>query len=305
MNVFNLRYGKVFKIPRFFAKHFLSLFYPLIIRVYPLPKIKSKEETIQKILDEGCSIVRYGDSEILFIAEKLNLPYQEYDPMLARKMADILRSHHDRILVGLPNGYLPPSQKKPTILWRSQIVWNYPTFRKQLDLNKQYFNASITRLYYNSENIERTKRLFAMIRKIWENRDVVLIEGEKSRLGVGNDLLSNSKSVVRILGPMHHAFRRYDCLFAEALKHDRSKLILVAMGPTAKVLAYELALEGFQAIDIGNIDLEYEWFKMGVKQRVKVKGKYTSEVKGGREVEDVQDPLYKSQIVAHFSLSND
>ena len=42
-------------------------------------------------------------------------------------------------------------------------------------------------------------------------------------------------------------------------------LILLALGPTATVMAYNLAQKGYQAIDIGHIDIEYEWYRMGAK----------------------------------------
>lgn len=34
---------------------------------------------------------------------------------------------------------------------------------------------------------------------------------------------------------------------------------MIAMGATATVLAYNLALAGFQELDIGHIEMEYEW----------------------------------------------
>ena len=35
----------------------------------------------------------------------------------------------------------------------------------------------------------------------------------------------------------------------------------------AKVLAYNLSELGYRAIDIGHIDSEYEWFKMGGQKK--------------------------------------
>ena len=35
-------------------------------------------------------------------------------------------------------------------------------------------------------------------------------------------------------------------------------------------------------------------------EKVKLKGKYTSEAKGGRIVEDIQDEKYRQQIIATF-----
>jgi hypothetical protein len=41
------------------------------------------------------------------------------------------------------------------------------------------------------------------------------------------------------------------------------KLILIALGPTATVLAYDLAKKGYQAIDIGHLPSCYEVVKNG------------------------------------------
>lgn len=42
-------------------KWFLSAIYPLLIKLYPLPKVKSISETIDKIVEDNCSICRIGD----------------------------------------------------------------------------------------------------------------------------------------------------------------------------------------------------------------------------------------------------
>jgi hypothetical protein len=46
---------------------------------------------------------------------------------------------------------------------------------------------------------------------------------------------------------------------------DKNILILISLGPTATVLAYDLAKLGYWAIDIGHIDNEYEWLKLEAK----------------------------------------
>jgi len=298
----NIRYGKAFHIPRKIAKHTLAAIYPLIIKLFPLPKVASIEETIDKIYTDRCSIARYGDSEFLYIIDKLNLPYQKYDTRLASKMKEILISNDDKILVGLPIGYysLENLKKRSQLVWRSQITWIYPRLRKYLDLNKQYYNASMTRVYDGYVDKSKSGLYFEKLMRLWENRDVLLIEGEKSRLGVGNNLFEKVNSLQRIIGPMHNGFSKYDALFNEAQKHDRSKLILIAMGPTATVMAYDLAKLGYQAVDIGNVDIEYEWYLRGATSKIKIEGKYTGEAKGGRIVEDVRDEKYESQIIAKF-----
>jgi glycosyltransferase family protein len=136
-----------------------------------------------------------------------------------------------------------------------------------------------------------------LIKQIWENRGVCIIEGEFTRLGIGNDLLANAKSVYRILAPSTNAFDKYDVL-KETVKiySTKSDLILIALGMTATCLAYDLAKEGYQAIDIGHVDVEYEWFRMKAKGRVPVNNKYVAESKERLIGDGNIDSLYFSQI---------
>ena len=298
----NFRYGKFFHYPRQVIKNILAFIYPLVIKIWPLPKVMSIEDTILDILENKKSIARFGDSEFLYIIDKINLPYQKYHPELARRLKDILQSNSPNLLVGLPSGYfsLENLTGESVIFWKSQISWIYPRLKKYLLPGRIHGNASMTRLYIEIKDKSKCHELFSKIRLLWKNRNIVLIEGEKSRLGVGNDLFSNAKSVKRILGPAHNAYEKFNDLLKEAKQLSNDNLILIAMGPTAKPLAFELCQLGFQAIDIGNLDIEYEWYLMGAKKKVKIEGKYTSEASGGRIVEEINDNLYQSQIIAKY-----
>mgnify|MGYP000128627122 CR=1 FL=1 len=52
-------------------------------------------------------------------------------------------------------------------------------------------------------------------------------------------------------------------------KLEKTALFLIALGPTATVLAYDLFKSGYQAIDAGHVDVEYEWWRMGAKRESK------------------------------------
>mgnify|MGYP000446619286 CR=1 FL=1 len=299
----NIRYGKAFGPIRKVAKYSLSGLYPLIIKLFPLPKVKSIDETLDKIIKDKVSICRFGDSEFLFIIDKLSLPYQTQSRELREGMIEILCSDNSQILVGLPIGYYSLNNLKEDakLTWRSQIAWIYPRLKKHLLTGKKYYNASMTRLYMDYEDTSDSGRLFQKVMKIWEGRDIVLIEGEKSRLGMGNDLFKYARSVNRILGPVHNAFENVNLLYQEAIKQPKNVLFLIAMGPTAKILAFKLARNGYQAVDIGNVDVEYEWFLRGATKKMKIPGKYTSEASGGRVVDNTTDSNYLSQVIANYS----
>jgi hypothetical protein len=69
---------------------------------------------------------------------------------------------------------------------------------------------------------------------------------------------------------------------------------------TATVLARDLAHNGYQAIDLGHIDIEYEWMLRNATTKIAIPGKFTNEVQGGNQVEEIKDEKYLSQIVARI-----
>ena len=103
-------------------------------------------------------------------------------------------------------------------------------------------------------------------------------------MGIGNDLFADTKSIKRILAPSKNAFSKYDEILNVVKKNiSKDKLILIALGPTATVLAYDLFKLGYQAIDIGHIDIEYEWYLRGATEKIKIPNKFVNEVSGGEE----------------------
>ncbi len=299
----SIRYSPLFKLPRKLIKFFFVGIYPVVVRVWPLPKVLSIEETINLLLQKRISIARFGDGEFLYIIDKVNLPFQAYDKQLAQILMEILKYDGHDLLVGLPSGYhgMTTLNRQGRNFWKSQISWIYPRLHKYLRKDKVYVNASITRLYHEIEDKELSASYFNMIKKLWSERNVFIIEGSKSRLGVGNDLFHSARSIQRVLAPAHNAFDKITEIQDTAVRYaKKDDLILVALGPTAKAVAFMLSRRGFQVLDIGNVDIEYEWFLKRATSKVKIQGKYTSEAVGGRNVENIQDTVYESQIIANL-----
>ena len=76
-------------------------------------------------------------------------------------------------------------------------------------------------------------------------------------------------------------------------KVSKDTLILIALGPSASVLAYDLSRLGYWVIDI-----EYEWFKMKAKSKIKIDHKYTSEAEDGDIVSNDLDQRFLDQIIS-------
>ena len=117
-------------------------------------------------------------------------------------------------------------------------------------------------------------------------------------MGVGNDLFDGARSIKRIIGPSRQAFSKYDEILSEALKQEKDVLFLIALGPAATGLAYDLHLNGYQAVDIGHVDVEYEWLLMGAEKKTALKNKMVFEADKNSVIEDCVDKNYNSQIIA-------
>jgi glycosyltransferase family protein len=134
-----------------------------------------------------------------------------------------------------------------------------------LDMNRVYYNAFINRCYINfnktEEYYQQCRIYFDKLKQIWTDRDIVILESKDVPLGVTNDILDTAKSISRIIFcPVRNAFNKYSQILSSFDKINKDVLILAALGPSATVLAYDLHKKGYQAIDIGDINAEYECF---------------------------------------------
>ena len=72
--------------------------------------------------------------------------------------------------------------------------------------------------------------------------------------------------------PQENAFDRYDIILSCIKQYYQGELIILALGMTATVLAYDLAKEKMRALDLGHIDVEYEWYRMGATHKLPISG---------------------------------
>lgn len=262
--------------------------------------IKSINETIDEII-KGKSISRYGDGEFSCVLKNKNLGFQSYDKKLSERLNEILKTNLKNHLVAIPSTFnkINNLTNSEAIFWSRYYIKNHKNLDKILDLQKIYYDAMITRFYLPFKNKKENIKSIEKLKNYFFDKKILIIEGENTRFGVDNNLLKNVKSVKRILAPSKNAFSVYDKLLEEACKFSKDTIILIALGPTATVLAYDLCKEGYQAIDIGHLDIEYEWYLSGAKKKVEVKYKDVGDIKSknNKEIDDLKlKREYEEQI---------
>ena len=265
-------------------------------------QIKGIDETLDYIIENKSSLVRFGDGEINMLAGH-SIPYQDYDEELVSIMRDIIgQESREELVVCLPDAFTDRFRFTSWAIpfWKDHMD-HYMDFYRELCSDSWYGSTFVSRPYIDFEDKSQAKAQFEKLKSIWKNRDLLIVEGATSRSGVGNDLFDEANSVKRIICPSHSAFSRVQEIEQEIEKHAAGRLILCMLGPTAKVLAYHLNQKGYQVLDIGHIDSEYEWMKMGAKTKVKFSHKHTAEYNFDQDIEFIEDEVYNDQIVADLS----
>lgn len=270
------------------------------------PKIRSIDETIEDIICNKKSLVRYGDGEfgILFRIKREETKFQDQNEKLSMRLKEIIEQKNENVLIGLANNYGSLEEYTPLA---ANGIRHYMTsaggrlmHEQIIDYDRVYENAYLSRPYvmYKDQNTDAPGKRFENLKRIWKDRDVIIVEGALTRMGVGNDLLEGANSIQRILAPAENAYNQYEEIVVCSKEFaQKDTLFLIALGPTAGVLAYDLAMSGYQAIDIGHIDLEYEWYLVGEGRRVPIPYKYNNELSGGDQVEEFYDEEYDRQIL--------
>lgn len=271
-------------------------------------RILNTESTFNYIIENRASICRFGGGELSLIGRKKGPRFQQFDTLLAHRLTEILSNRFTlpNLLICVPYPLLMENSEELSPEARAfwlKYIKKFPFLLYKKIYGGLYGNTQITRPYIDfvrtKQNYAKSKSVFNKLKLLWEGRRVLIVEGEKSRLGVGNDLFADCCSVSRLLCPAENAWQVYGKILKKVESMAPNyEMILIALGPTATVLAYDLASEGIWAIDIGHVDVEYEWFINKSLKKESIKNKYVNEA----YVEDIDDvdenSDYYSQIVA-------
>lgn len=277
-------------------------------------------ETLDYLQENRCSLIRFGDGELDLINETRDVGYQKRSIVLSRRMEEVLLTKQKDVLICLPSALLNYSHlgkynERAQYHFRALLLRYHQYLLDKLPRNRLYGDGQITRPYMDTLDRNFSKKVFEGFKKIFNVKRLILVEGEKTRFGVGNDLFRNAQQVMRILAPAVNAFDKYDEILEKTLEvvsgvekqglEKKDVLFVLALGPCAKLLALELSKLGYRVLDVGHLDIEYEWFLRGATKKIPIPGKYVNEAKDGKVWSgnsnlDLEE--YKKEIVARVGI---
>jgi len=268
--------------------------------------VMSIEETIDLLLaNPQLSLARYGDGELEMTYYK-NIGFQPFDPRLSARLKALLQQGpqaNPHCLICLPDAFRTTQNMRSgsALFWFFHKSFYFKYYASLLNQQYQYGNTSVTRPYHDYKIKKLSQTIFDKFKRLYKNQRLLIVEGSGTRLGLGNDLLAGAREVKRITTLNRNAFSVYDRLFATILAHASDyDLVLISLGPTATVLAYDLSQHGIRCIDSGHVDIEYEWMLASATTKIKVAGKNVNEA--GvllSEQSAVADAGYQLQVLQH------
>ncbi len=214
------------------------------------PKIIPFDIMIDKI-KKGASLARFGDAEFdIAMNKNKNDPYQKPSKVLSQKLFQILnRSCSDKLLIAIP----PFNAKHNNIkkYYKNISFWQWYWMSRWKELNKFITQSTYANSFFSRDSVFYELSLNEL-KSIWDKRNVVFVVPKNGRFFYDNRLFDNIKKKEEINVPATSAFSQYDRILKECLKYPKDYLFFICAGPTATVLAVDLADKGYQALDMGH-----------------------------------------------------
>ena len=228
------------------------------------PNILSREQTLDLLCNTNKSLARCGDGEIE-IAIGGSIHFQDYNPILADRVKDILQNTNENLLVGINHYYFYPTWDRNRSymdqVWRLHYVPKYRELTLSLANHSTIYCDASTG--YAGEKTEEKDRDWDKLRSIWKNKKVLLIGCKEAADNIKYDLFDNAKKSSWFYIPNKNAFSIYDEILKECLSYPKDTLIIIMAGPTAAVLADDLSKLGYRALDLGHSAKRYDWYRRG------------------------------------------
>lgn len=214
-------------------------------------EVRSEWDTLRTIGERRASIARYGDGELMIMLGN-SIYFQEYHPSLARRLRQIVANPRPQFLVGLPP-FDSMSITKPK--WKKEWARYRRLFSYLVRGGTEYYSTALSRP--SSVGNWQPEEYYEAFSALWAGRDLVLVHNTAST--IEHPMLRNARRVHHVACLREHAFCEYDALLdrASAFVSVPDVLFLIAAGPTACLLAWDLAERGAQALDVGHLTSAY------------------------------------------------
>lgn len=258
-------------------------------------KLLGRLETLQHAIHHNLGIVRFGDGEMTFAFNGHNskfsgIPFQEANSDLSSRLRGILQNQTKNVLVCFNNSFSKQDRyfcildyergaksysnfdsvnksRDVGILVRKR---EYHLYRNWLKRIQSFSSIQILgeatcfmlSFFYEEYKENRIIEVCDLYRQMFIDRHIVIVAPNTPLMGdsfvelVKAGVIVSPKQVSFIPIPPQNCFRQYKEILASILSLKNVDAVMIQAGPTATILAYELAcLHGILAYDVGSLNV--------------------------------------------------
>ena len=200
------------------------------------PCVKSTKETSDLLLQKNTSFASF-DFEAFNLCFDESSRNQKYDKELRYRLRNILlQTNNNHCLLAIPDFKDNLTHHVEIENWFNAIRY----LKEILSIESQYFNSKIE---------------LKTIKKLWDNRAIVIIKEGNSLNENEKELFSNSSSISIINKKVQNAWSEYNPIQKEiitATSKLENAIVILQLGIISSILAYDLSKLGIQTIDMSN-----------------------------------------------------
>ena len=239
--------------------------YGLELPTYRKLKILEKNDSIDAILQSNKSFVRMGDGEIR-IMQGIDQPFQQYEPVIADTLVELLKNQRADILVGINRGYYIPHFHAKREDYNRRFAYD---FREYLDeycnYDSTYIDGACTFNYtlgYSDDEI--THMFWNKWKKAFKGKKLVIICGERIVEEMVYNIFEEAESIKYIYGLRKNAWDKHDEIIKKIEKESKENLLIFILGMAGKAMIPEVTDMGYTAWDIGHLAKGYNAYMTGM-----------------------------------------
>lgn len=236
-----------------------------------MPSMKESLDLVTKHMKDPSyrGFIRFGDGEYGLIKGR-SIQFQRKNKELSKKLRAALENVVNLnidIGINVPN-YLHSGKLKVELKLPWPYFYTKTVVERYKDRNQNFLYSGFTMPYLHFilrndgqglliNYLEQFRRLFA-------GRDVALFIGEGICQKVDFFPFEYAKSFDVIECPSENAFEKFDDICDRARNYAKDTILCFVIGPTSKVLAYQLMSEGYLCMDLGHFIKDYDMYRKGV-----------------------------------------
>ncbi|HED0491776.1 GT-D fold domain-containing glycosyltransferase [Campylobacter jejuni] len=232
-----------------------------------LPKIMDNFETLKYLIESDKSFIRFGDGEYS-IMEGKGIAFQKYDEKLAKNLEEIIMTNHEKLLIGIAREYFYSTRCCHDFVREFCLGWsamNYKKIKKYIQQDKIYGSTGVSQAYaaYKIDKYDFEKH-YVLVKKLLSQKEIVVFCGDKIFNNIKYNILEGISKIEYVYGPTKHAYDNFENLKRKMFEISKNKILIFALGPAGKSLAYEAFKEGYRVLDFGHVFKDYDSYKKSI-----------------------------------------